>query len=121
MTFIPGIDIKISKAVSGMQLSMNLSPQGPEIDFKMLELLDKKIELEQAISQFNKTISLQPGFNGLDLNKIGMISKLRKPYEDKLSLFHNVIEHRPDNDEAHYHILPAFIQDRDNSMNPPNG
>jgi len=61
MPFTPGTDIKISKAVSGMQNSMNLSPQDPEIDLKMLELLDKKIELDQAVSQFIKALSLQPG------------------------------------------------------------
>jgi tetratricopeptide (TPR) repeat protein len=99
---------KISKAVAGMRDSMNFNPQDPEIDIKMMELLDKKIELDQAVYQFNKALSLQPGFTAVDRNKISMVFDIKKQYEKKLSLFLKIIEDRPDNAEADYHIACVY-------------
>jgi tetratricopeptide (TPR) repeat protein len=98
----------IRKAVAAMQDSMNFYPQDPEIDLKMFELLEKKKKLDQALSQFNKALSLQPGFTSLDRNRISIVLEIKKKYEAKLAQFHEIIERRPDNAAAGYHIACIY-------------
>ena len=101
---------KIRKAVAGMRDSMNFDHQDPEIDLKMLELLEKKKKLDQAVTQFSKALSLQPGFTSLDRNDIEIVIDIKKKYEEKLTLFHKIIERWPDKAEAYYHIACIYAR-----------
>ena len=74
----------------------------------MLELLEKKKKLDQAVSQFSKALSLQPGFTSLDRNRIPIVLEVKKQYEAKLAQFHEIIERRPENAAADYHIACIY-------------
>jgi type II secretory pathway component PulL len=69
---------------------MNFDHQDPEIDLKMLELLEKKKKLDQAVTQFSKALSLQPGFTSLDRDHISIVFDIKKKYEAKLAQFHEI-------------------------------
>ena len=99
---------KIRNTVAEMQAAINFDPKDPEIDLKMLELLEKKKKLDQAVSQFSKALSLQPGFTSLDRNRIPIVLEVKKQYEAKLAQFHEIIERRPENAAADYHIACIY-------------
>jgi tetratricopeptide (TPR) repeat protein len=106
---------KIRKAVAGMRDSMNFNPQDPEIGLKMSELLEKKKKLDQATTQFDKALSLQPGFTALDFDRISIVLDIKNKYEAKLTQFHEIIERWPDTAAADYHI--ACIYSRRGQIN----
>ncbi len=81
---------KIGQAAEGMRDAMNFNIQDPELDLKMVELLEKKKELDQAMDQFCKTLSLQPGFTSLDRDHIAIVFDIKKKYEAKLAQFHEI-------------------------------
>ena len=99
---------KISKAAAGMRHSMNFDYQDPEVDLKLMELMNKKIELDKAVSQLYKALSLQPGFTDLDHKPISIVLDIKQKYEAKLALFHKIIEYRPDSAAADYHIACVY-------------
>ena len=101
---------KIRKAVAEMRDSMNFDHQDPEIDLKMIELLEKKKRLDQAVTQLSKALSLQPGFTSLDHNRISIVLDVKKKYEAKLAQFHEIIERWPDNAAADYHIACIYAR-----------
>jgi tetratricopeptide (TPR) repeat protein len=102
------INAKIRNAVAEMRDSMHFDHQDPEIDLKMLKLLEKKKELDQALNQFSKALSLQPGFTSLDRDRISIVFDIKKKYEAKLAQFHQIIQRRPDNAAAAYHIACIY-------------
>jgi tetratricopeptide (TPR) repeat protein len=99
---------KFRKAVVGMRHSMDFEHPDFEIDRKLQELLDRKTELDQAVSQLNRAFALLPGFKALDSNQIAMVFEIKKQYEAKLTQFHEIIERLPDNAAAHYHIACIY-------------
>ena len=99
---------KIRSAVAQMQDSMNFNPQDHDIDLRMEELLEKKKKLDQAIFQFARALSLQPGFASLDENRISMVTEIRQKYEAKLAQFYEIIERRPNTSAADYHIACIY-------------
>jgi tetratricopeptide (TPR) repeat protein len=99
---------KITKAVAGMQDSLNFDLQDPEIGLKMLELLEKKKALDQALTQFSSALSLQRGFTSLDRNRVSIVLEIKKKYEAKLAQFHEIIKRWPDNAAADYHIACIY-------------
>jgi tetratricopeptide (TPR) repeat protein len=99
---------KFRKAVAGMRHSMDFDHQDFENNSKMQELLDKKKELDQAVSLLNKALSLQPGFTTLDSNQIAMVFEIKLQYEAKLAQFQEIIERRPDNAVADYHVACIY-------------
>jgi tetratricopeptide (TPR) repeat protein len=99
---------KIRSAVAEMQDSMNFNPQDHDIDLKMEELLEKKKKLDQAIFQFARALSLQPGFDSLDTNRISMVTEIKQKYEAKLAQFYEIIERRPNTSAADYHIACIY-------------
>jgi tetratricopeptide (TPR) repeat protein len=101
---------KFHKAVEGMRHSMDFDQRDFRSDLKMQELLDKKTELDQALSQLNKALSLQPGFTALDSSQIAMVFEIKKQYEAKLVQFHEIIERWPDNAAAEYHIACIYAR-----------
>ncbi len=108
---VSGVNLwKDPQSVAGMRDSMNFDHQDPEIDLKMLELLEKKKKLDQAVTQFSKALSLQPGFTSLDRNDIEIVIDIKKKYEEKLTLFHKIIERWPDKAEAYYHIACIYAR-----------
>ena len=88
--------------------ALHFAPRDPEIDRKMVELLDKKTALDQAVAPFYKALSAQPGFIAVDEIHIAMVLDIKKKYEAKLSLFHEIIERRPENAAADYHIACIY-------------
>ena len=99
---------KIRKAVAEMRDSMYFDYQDPEVDLKMLKLLEKKKKLDQALTQLRKALSLQPGFTSLDRDRISIVFDVKKKYEAKLAQLHEIIARRPDNAAAAYHIACIY-------------
>jgi tetratricopeptide (TPR) repeat protein len=95
---------RIFQAARGMQDALNFNMQTPDLDVKVIELLEKKERLEKTLKQFQKTLSLQPGFTEFDQNNIAVVLAVKRKYEQKLDLFRRISQVQPHSAEADYHI-----------------
>ncbi len=101
---------RIYQAVSGMRDALKFNIQTPDLDVRVIELLERKEKLEETLNQFQKTLSLQPGFTELDQNNIAIVLEVKRKYEQKLELFRWISEVRPDSAEANYHIACIYAR-----------
>lgn len=101
---------RIDQAVSGMRDALKFDLQTTDLDAKVIELLEKKKKLEETLKEFQKTLSLQPGFTELDQNNIAIVLDVKRKYEQKLELFRRISEIRPDGAEADYHIACIYAR-----------
>jgi tetratricopeptide (TPR) repeat protein len=99
---------RIFHAASGMRDALNFNIQTEDLDFKMIELLEKKENLEKSLEHFQKTLSLQPGFADFDQNNIAVVLAVKRKYEQKLDLLRHISEVKPDRAEADYHIACIY-------------
>jgi tetratricopeptide (TPR) repeat protein len=99
---------KIHKAVNGMQDALKFNILAHDLDIKMIELLEKKKELEETLKRFQKALSLQPGFSEVDQSNIGIVLEVKRKYEQKLDLFRRISEVNPNSAEADYHIACIY-------------
>ena len=99
---------RIDQAVSGMRDALNFNLQTQDLEVKVIELLEKKKKLEETLKQFQKTLSLQPGFAEFDQNKIADVLEVKRKYEQKLDLFRRISEIKPQSAEADYHIACIY-------------
>jgi len=107
------VNEKLNRAAKNMLESMNFHPDDPDLDFKIKDLLEKKKALEQANNYFQKSLSLQPGFNKKEYNDMGIVSETKKSYDRMLRQFHQIRDQRPDIAETYYHIACIYArQDR---------
>jgi tetratricopeptide (TPR) repeat protein len=82
--------------------------QTANLDDKVIELLEKKEKLEKALKDFQKSLSLQPGYTEFDQNNIAAVLAVKRKYEQKLDLFRRISEVQPDSAEADYHIACIY-------------
>ena len=99
---------RIDQAVRGMQDALNFNFQTSDLEVKVIELLEKKKKLEETLKQFQKTLSLQPGFNEFDQNKIANVFEVKQKYEQKLDLFRRISQIKPQSAEVDYHIACIY-------------
>jgi len=99
---------RLNRAAKNMLESMHFHPDDPDLDFKIKDLLEKKKALEQAISYFQKSLSLQPGFNKKDYNDVGIVSETKKSYDKMLRQFQQIMDQRPDFAEVYYHLACIY-------------
>jgi tetratricopeptide (TPR) repeat protein len=102
------ISERIFQAVSDMRDALNFNMQAQNLDFKVVELLEKKKKLEKTLKHFQKTLSLQPGFTELDQNNIAIVLAVKRKYEQKLDLFRRISEVESDSAESDYHIACIY-------------
>ena len=53
---------------------------------------------------------MQPGFMSFDPDDIEIVADVKKKYEEKLTLFHEIIERWPDQADAYYHIACIYAR-----------
>jgi len=99
---------RIDQAASGMRDALKFNLQTQDLEFKVIELLEKKEKLEETLKQFQKTLSFQPGFTEFDQNKIANVLEVKQKYEQKLDLFRRISEIKPQSAEADYHIACIY-------------
>jgi tetratricopeptide (TPR) repeat protein len=102
------ISERIYQAVIGMRDALEFNILTQDLDVKMVELVEKKKELEEALRQFQKTLSLQPGYNEFDQNKITIVLEVKRKYEQKLDLFRHISKVKPNSAETDYHIACIY-------------
>ena len=102
------ISENIYQAVRDMRDALKFNIQTQDLDVKVIELLEKKKKLEETLKQFQRTLSLQPGFTEFDQNKIAIVLEVKRKYEQKLDLFRRISEVKPDSAEADYHIACIY-------------
>ena len=101
---------KIDRATIGMHATLKFNLETPDLDLKMIELLEKKKKLQESLNEFQKTLSLQPGFTELDQNNITIVQEVKRKYEQKLDTFKQISELRPASAEAAYHIACIYAR-----------
>ena len=99
---------RIDQAVSDMRDALKFNLQTQDLEVKVIELLEKKKNLEETLKQFQKTLSLQAGFTEFDQNKIANVLEVKRKYEQKLDLFQRISEIEPQSAEADYHIACIY-------------
>lgn len=103
---------KIFQAVSGMRDALEFDSQTQGLGIKVIELTEQKEKLEETLKQFQKTLSLQPGFTEFDQNNIAIVLEVKQKYELKLDLFRRISEVRPYSAEADYHVACIYSRRR---------
>ena len=93
-----------------MRDALKFNIQTPDLDLRVIELLERKEKLEETLNQFQKALSLQPGFTEFDQNNIAIVLEVKRKYEQKLELFRQISEVRPDSAEANYHIACIYAR-----------
>lgn len=101
---------KFNRAVSNMREAINFVANDPNLDSKLKILLKTKKELDQVIGKFNKSLSLQTGFNKLHNEDIPIVAETKKQYENALPIFIKVIRLHPDCPQAYYHIACIYAR-----------
>jgi len=102
------ISQNIYQAASGMRDALNFDLQTQDLEAKVIELLEKKKKLEETLKQFQKALSLQPGFTEFDQNNIAIVKEVKRKYEQKLDLFRRISEMKPQSAAAPYHIACIY-------------
>jgi tetratricopeptide (TPR) repeat protein len=101
---------KLNRSLDIIEAALDFTPEDSDLDYRMEELLKRKFNLEQALGEFQRALSKQPGFKKLDVNNITAVSELKKKYERKLPLFQKIREYRPENAGACYHMACIYAR-----------
>jgi superkiller protein 3 len=101
---------RIHLAVSAMREALEFNSQTQDLELKMIQLLEKKKILEETLKQFQKTLSLQPGFTVFDQNKIADVLEVKQKYEKKLDLFRRISQIKPESAEVDYLIACIYAR-----------
>ena len=102
------INKKINRATKNFNESLIVDLKDPQLDTKINEIFNRKAELNNALAKFEKSLSGQPGFSGLDPDDIPVVLNAKQRYEKKLPMFKKVITQLPENAEAFYHIACIY-------------
>ena len=99
---------QINRAVEDMRAALNFEPDDPALDSRIEEFLKRKRVLSQALNRYHKSLSRQPGFSGLDINEIDIISEVMQAVDEALPLFKKIIKFRPDSAGVYYIIACIY-------------
>jgi tetratricopeptide (TPR) repeat protein len=102
------INEKINTAAKRLNDALVLSLRDPELDQKIDIIIKRKYELNQAIARYQKSLSRQPGFVKLDINKITAVAQIKWQYKNTLPVFKKIIELRPENAGTYYNIACIY-------------
>jgi len=102
------INDKINTATKRFKDSLVFSLQDPELDQKIDTIIKRKYELIQAIALYQKSLSRQPGFVKMDINKITAVTHTKWQYENNLPVFKKIIELQPENAGIYYNIACIY-------------
>ena len=101
---------ELNRSLNIIEAALDFTPEDSDLDSRMEELLRRKSDLEHVLGKFQRTLSKQPGFKKLDVNNITAVSELKKKYERQLPLFQKIIEYRPENADACYHMACIYAR-----------
>ncbi len=99
---------QIEKAVEGMRKALKIDPEESMLQKKIDTLNNSKINLENIIYQFYKSLSTQPGFKESDVRNLEKVNKVKKEYEKKFPVFKKIIEFKPGIADAYYHVACIY-------------
>jgi tetratricopeptide (TPR) repeat protein len=102
------INRKINQAAKNFNESLIFDLRDPQLDTKINDILTRKAELNNILTKFQKSLSGQPGFGGLDTDDIPVVLSAKRQYEKKLPMFKKVIEIWPENAGAYYNIACIY-------------
>jgi tetratricopeptide (TPR) repeat protein len=97
----------LESEISGLQQRLKDDPDRAELHFQLGNLYFRKGDPRQAIVHYEKTLQLDSKFTPA-LNNLALVNASNKQYTTALSLFLDVLEHWPDNAEAHYNIACMY-------------
>jgi tetratricopeptide (TPR) repeat protein len=78
------------------------------VHLKLEQLSKSKQELIEAVSQYQKALSKQPGISPLAMNDIAIVSKIMQAYDRALPLLLKIITSEPKNADAYYHVACIY-------------
>ena len=102
------INKKINLATNNFNESLIFDLRDPQLEIKITDILNRKAELNSALTNFQKSLSGQPGFGGLDPDDIPVVLNAKQQYEKKLPMFEKVIAQLPENAAVFYHIACIY-------------
>lgn len=102
------INRKINLAAKNFNESLIFDLRDPQLDTKINVILNSKTELNNVLTKFQKSLSGQPGFGGLDTDDIPVVLSAKQLYEKKLPMFKKVIAQLPENAGAYYNIACIY-------------
>ena len=86
-----------------------MNPEDPALHYRLGKLYERKGDLDAAIDQYQKTLSIQPAHSQA-LSSLAVVYALREEYEKSVSIFKKIIRLRPDNSGADYNIACLYAR-----------
>jgi len=104
--------LRFSKACKGLSEALTLDPKDPDIGPKLGIVTARKKELNAAAADFQKALSIQPGFSKthFKMDHVEVVRICFQKYELSLELLENIAKDKPDIADTYYHL--ACIQAR---------
>jgi tetratricopeptide (TPR) repeat protein len=98
------INAEINRAVDRFLSALHALAENQESDVWVDELRSSKKTLNQAIARYQKSLSKQPGFTKIDINKIRAVNTAKKAYDKALPKFMQISVRQPEIADVDYHI-----------------
>jgi tetratricopeptide (TPR) repeat protein len=99
---------RIEGAAERLQASLDLDSEPLNVHLKLAQLSKNKQELIEAVSQYQKALSKQPGISPLAMNDIASGAKIMQAYDGLLPLLLKIITRQPENADAYYHVACIY-------------
>jgi protein O-mannosyl-transferase len=99
---------KIEDATKELKETLEFTLPVPDLNILIEELNMKKAKLDNVIERFQKSLSTQPGFSGIDIKWLPLVEETLKEYKTKISLMNKMKQFQPESAEAYYYIACIY-------------
>jgi tetratricopeptide (TPR) repeat protein len=101
---------KIRGAVRGLRQAFVFDASGSEISSAMAELSQRKKMLVDAVNDYHRALSKQPGFRRHEAENIVMVSKVMSEYENLLPVLETAAKAQSACDDTCYHMACIYAR-----------
>lgn len=99
---------KIQDAVEKMQNALDIDPEDKGLKTKLRILSDKKLNLERIVDQFERSLSIQPGYKNSKGGEPPVVKGIKTEYRNRLPVFERIIQLNRRNADAYYHAACMY-------------
>ena len=90
---------------------MERKPGNPALHYRLGNFYKMKGALDKAIDQYEKALSIQPGFTGA-VSNLALVYAIKGENDKAVSALKKMIELRPDSAGAYYNIACIYAKQR---------
>jgi len=99
---------KIEDAAKELKETLQFTLPVPDLNILIEKLNIKKEKLDSVLNRFQKSLSTQPGFSGIDIKWLPLVEETLKEYKTIISLIKKMNQFQPESAEAYYYIACIY-------------